>query len=205
MSNPKNRSCLFVVLGLFIGVLLLIFVGGNVYSAWQLERAHRDLLALAQQLGYTPDAQLAVRLGMGDRNIVTGASIHTLTLYYVVAMNLSEFDALLSNVDATVTPFYGSSQRLWENFIAFIGQKNETQSISRYSVHPKDIRSWRVRNNRLLIVELYQIPESSNGPKYYGEELTGCLVKVKIDGATVPIWQLLGAIIWENTRGYHLN
>lgn len=202
MSNPDSRSCLFIALGLFIGLLLMIFVSGNVYSAWQLERAYRDLLAVAEELGYTPEAQLAAWLGRRDTSIVTGTSTHTLDLYYVVAMSRSEFEALLVTVDATIYPSYGSSERLWERFIAFIGKENGVRPAPRYRVNPEDAFSWTVSNDQLLRVALYQIPEASSGPKYQGRELTGCLIDLGTDAANIPIWRQVGVTIWEKYRGY---
>lgn len=202
MSNPDSRSCLFIALGLFIGVLLLIFVSGNVYSVWQLERAHHDLLAVAEELGYTPEARLAAWLGRRDTSIVTGTSTHTLDLYYVVAMSRSEFEALLTTVDATIYLSYGSSERLWEDFIAFIGKENGIPPAPRYRVNSEDTFSWLVRKDRLLNVDLYQIPEASSGPKYQGRELTGCLIDLGTDAANIPIWRQVGVTIWEKYRGY---
>ena len=202
MSNPEKRSCLFIALGLFIGVLLLIFVSGNVYSVWQLERAHHDLLAVAEELGYTPEARLAAWLGRRDTSIVTGTSTHTLDLYYVVAMSRSEFEALLTTVDATIYLSYGSSERLWEDFIAFIGKENGIPPAPRYRVNSEDTFSWLVRKDRLLNVDLYQIPEASSGPKYQGRELTGCLIDLGTDAANIPIWRQVGVTIWEKYRGY---
>lgn len=202
MSDPENRSCLFIALGLFIGVLLVIFVSGNVYSAWQLERAHRDLLAIAQQLGYTPEAQLAAWLGHRDTSIVTGTSTHTLDLYYVVAMSRSEFEVLLATVDVSMYLNPKSSESLWEDFIAVIGKKNGVLPAPRYRVHTEDTFSWIVHKDRSLWVDLYQIPEVSGGPKYQGRELTGCLIDLGTDAANIPIWRQVGVRIWEKYRGY---
>lgn len=202
MSNPANRSCLFMALGLFIGVLLLIFVSGNVYSAWQLERAHRELLAAAEGLGYTSEAQLAVWLGFRDPNLVTGTSTYTLDLYYVVAMSRSEFEALLAQFDTFVYLGPETVAREWEDFIAVIGEENGVQSVPRYSVNPEDTFSQTVRNDQLLSVALYQIPEIGNGPKYHGKELTGCLINLGTDAADIPIWRQVGVTIWANYHGY---
>ncbi|MCC6271532.1 MAG: hypothetical protein IT190_09660 [Microbacteriaceae bacterium] len=202
MSNPDSRSCLFIALGLFIGLLLMIFVSGNVYSAWQLERAHRDLLAVAQQLGYTPEAQLAAWLGRRDTSIVTGTSTHTLDLYYVVAMSRSEFEALLTTVDVSMHLNRKSTERSWEDFIAVIGKENGMPPAPRYRVHAEDTFSWIVHKDRSLRVDLYQIPEASSGPKYHGRELTGCLIDLGTDAANIPIWRQIGVRIWEKYRGY---
>ena len=202
MSNPDSRSCLFIALGLFIGVLLLIFVSGNVYSAWQLERAHRELLAVAQQLGYTPEAQLAAWLGRRDTSIVTGTSTHTLDLYYVVAISRSEFEVLLAQFDTFVYLGSETVAREWENSIAFIGEENGMRPVPRYRVNPEDAFSWMISNDQLLRVDLYQIPEVSSGPKYHGRELTGCLIDLGTDAANIPIWRQFGVRIWEKYRGY---
>jgi len=202
MSNPDSRSCLFIALGLFIGVLLVIFVGGNVYSAWQLERAHRDLLTVAEELGYTPEAQLAAWLDGRDTSIVTGTSTHTLDLYYVVAMSRSEFEALLMTVDVSMHLNPKSSESLWEDFIAVIGKENSVLPAPRYRVHTEDTFSWIVHKDRSLWVDLYQIPEASSGPKYQGRELTGCLIDLGTDAANIPIWRQVGVTIWEKYRGY---
>lgn len=202
MSNPANRSCLFMALGLFVGVLLLIFVIGNVYSVWQLERAQRELLAVAEGLGYTSEAQLAAWLGRRDPNLVTGTSTHTLDLYYVVAMSRSEFEALLATVDTSVYSNPKSSERLWEDFIAVIGKENGVLPVPRYRVHTEDTFSWIVHKDRSLWVDLYQIPEASSGPQYHGRELTGCLIDLGTDAANIPIWRQVGVTIWANYRGY---
>lgn len=202
MSNREKRSCLFIALGLFIGVLLLILVSGNVYSLWQLERTHRKLLAIAQQLGYTPEAQLAAWLGRRDTSIVTGTSTHTLDLYYVVAMSHSEFEVLLAQFDTFVYLGSETVAREWENFIAFIGEENAMRPVPRYRVNPEDAFSWTVSNDQLLRVDLYQIPEVSSGPKYHGRELTGCLIDLGTDAANIPIWRQIGVRIWEKYRGY---
>lgn len=202
MSNPNSRSCLFIAFGLFIGLLLMIFVSGNVYSAWQLERAHRDLLAVAAELGYTPEAQLAAWLGHRDPNLVTGTSTHTLDLYYVVAMSRSEFEALLAQFDTFVYLRSETVAREWENSIAFIGEENGMRPVPRYRVNPEDAFSWTVSNDQLLRVALYQIPEASNIPQYHGRELTGCLIDLGTDAANIPIWRQVGVTIWEKYRGY---
>lgn len=202
MSNPENRSCLFMALGLFIGVLLLIFVGGNVYSAWQLERAHRELLAVAEELGYTPEKKLAAWLGRRDTSPFTGTSTYTLDLYYVVAMPRSEFEALLAQFDTFVYLGQETVAREWEDFIAVIGKENGVLPAPMYRVNPEDAFSWTVRNDQLLSIALYQIPEASNGPKYQGKELTGCLIDLGTDAANIPIWRQVGVAIWENYRAY---
>lgn len=202
MSNPDSRSCLFIALGLFIGLLLMIFVSGNVYSAWQLERAHRDLLAVAEELGYAPEAQLAAWLGRRDTSIVTGTSTHTLDLYYVVAMPRREFEALLAQFDTFVYLGSETVAREWENSIAFIGEENGVRPAPRYRVNPEDAFSWTVSNDQLLRVALYQIPEASNIPQYHGRVLTGCLIHLGTDAANIPIWRQVGVTIWEKYRGY---
>lgn len=153
-------------------------------------------------MGYTPEVQLAAWLGRRDTSIVTGTSTHTLDLYYVVAMPRREFEVLLATVDATIYPSYGSSERLWEDFIAFIGKENGVPPAPRYRVNSEDTFSWLVRKDRLLNVDLYQIPEASSGPKYHGRELTGCLIDLGTDAANIPIWRQVGVTIWEKYRGY---
>ena len=65
----QYRSCLIVLLGCILLVLMIVF-GGRAYVHWHMAQVNRDLFAVAEQLGYTSAALLQQEFRTRDVNIV---------------------------------------------------------------------------------------------------------------------------------------
>jgi hypothetical protein len=90
----RPRSCLGWFAWVF-GILLLIFVSGNVYAQVRLAIARTQAEALARELGYTPDDFLLYRKDTNNVNIITGSAACDAELYFVTSLGFDEFEAKL--------------------------------------------------------------------------------------------------------------
>ena len=97
LKPHRPRSCLGWFAWVF-GILLVLFVLGNVYAQLRMAQVTWELVALARELGYTSDTHLHHEMKMRDTNIVSGSSYCIAKLYYTTSMSAAEFAERLGQV-----------------------------------------------------------------------------------------------------------
>jgi hypothetical protein len=187
----RPRSCLGWFVWVF-GVLLLIFVSGNVYAQVRMAQVTRDLASLARELGYTPDTYLHYEITVRDVSIITGSAYCVAKLYYATPMDLVEFTERLNQLEPEtkeirlqnmIFDLSGLIPGLKVYATDFLpttpASQREPPMMYRWIVHD--------RSHKTNVV-FYDTTNLNVQMQYGGRRVEGNIAQIYTEGGAFPIW-----------------
>ena len=189
----QGRSCLIVLLGIVL-LVLLVFFGGRAYVHWHMAQVNRDLFAVAEQLGYTPDALLQHRVKMRDINLFFPWDSYCDTrLSYTTPLSPAEFGERVVQVLPEIKgrwsqPMFTSS--LPAPGLHINGVDVEAMLLLPVSEEEKLISyHWFASDNSNdIYLELYETANLRASLDFKGLPITGNIVEIYKNGGDFPIW-----------------
>lgn len=191
-DRPVNSS-----LAILAGLLLLlgaIVVIGNRTTTQQLARAQAEAYRLAEQLGYTPEAQLTYRVEKWDANLVTGSAKCVAVLYYATPKPLHEFEETLLqvNVGQQKLNFYHITSYIFVELPLSVDGVDGWQLQNLHTFTPAQEYRWETINPSLgenESITLYTTAELAYRLAYKGRHITGNIVAIKVSAGRFPVWR----------------
>jgi hypothetical protein len=191
LKPQRPRSCLGWFAWIF-GILLLIFVSGNIYAQWRMAQVTQDLASLARELGYTPDAHLHHEITVRDVSIIMGSAYCVAKLYYTTPMDLAEFTERLNQLKPEtkeirlqnmIFELSGLIPGLKVYAADFLpptpASQREPPMMYRWIVHDR---------NHKTNVMFYDTTNLNVQVHYGGRRIEGNIAQVYANGGVFPIW-----------------
>lgn len=186
----RYRSCLVVLLGAVLLVLLVVF-GGWVYGQWRMAQVNHEVFALAEQLGYTPDALLQHRVKTRDVNLFFPWNAYCdAHLYFTTPLDRVSFAQKLNQAESETigkgTEEY-SSQLL--SILSFTisetdaGQVQEDPGRAYMTSY-----YWHLSGSYSGSIRLYETSTMNIGLEYNGRHIQDNIVGLYRSGGAFPIW-----------------
>ncbi len=190
----RYRSCLVVLLGTVL-LLLLVFFGGRAYVQWHMAQINHHLLSVAEQLGYTPDSLLRREFRTRDFSLFFPWSGNCYTiLYYTTTLSPAEFGERVGQV-LPETKGQGWSQPMVTSSLSVPGLRINGVDVKATLMFPaseKEIVSsyhWYAgSDNNDIDLSLYETANLHGSLDYNGLPVTGNIVRMYKEGGAFPIW-----------------
>ena len=186
----RPRSCLGWFAWVF-GILLLIFVLGNIYAQVRMAQVTWEMVSLARELGYTSGTHLHHEMKMRDTNIVSGSSYCVAKLYYITSMSVAEFTERLN----WVLPETKGTRRVEENnttlytILELKVNGMETWGGQNFSARvPMSMYHWPLFDSDIEPIFFYDTVDLPAIMEYKGNRLKGNIVEMYTNGGLFPIW-----------------
>ena len=190
--HDKQRVVLIV---LCIPLLCMgTFALGAVYGHLRMYLINHDVFALAEQLGYTPDALLIHRVY--DRDFSPFFPWDTYCeakLFYTTPLSTTAFtqkvnQAIPEKNDARQRIFSG---RLFQQIDVTVSDSN-AEPLQEGSVVPREqyivAYYWPATDGNSAEVRLYETANISPTLNYKGNKIQDNVVEIYLSGGTFPIW-----------------
>ena len=192
LKPHRPRSCLGWFAWVF-GILLLIFVSGNVYAQVRLAIARTQAEALARELGYTPDDLLLFRTDINNVNIVTGSAKCDAELYFVTPLGFDEFEAkLMQAMPGTRQNPGASTVRYWAYLPVDTYEANGNKVEDEESLPTALTMTWFVKDElyspTVGSAELYQTEQIPLSLKYGERPIKNNIAVITWLAGRYPIW-----------------
>jgi hypothetical protein len=192
LKPHRPRSCLGWFAWVF-GILLLIFVSGNIYAQWRMAQVTQDLASLAKELGYTPDAHLHHEITVRDVSIITGSAYCEATLIYATPMEVTEFKERLGQILPETrgagwkqTSYY--SLYIIPNLTINGVDIQETDMLPISEQEPVTEYGWYFSNSNVTSIQLYGTKGIRSELKYKDRRVLDNVVRLHGSGGIFPIW-----------------
>lgn len=177
----KRIYCLYWTLGILFGPPLLcigVLLIGNYYGPRHMAQVNRDLFALAEQVGYTPNALL--RHEVYSPNF--GFSLYPgceASLYYTTTLSPAEFRERVEKA-LPETSWQGRPRPAYQVFVPEL-HINANEVVTSYS--------WVSFNDSKIDVSLtyYDLANVSAPVDYKGLPVTGNVVELNKSGGSVQM------------------
>ena len=190
----QYRSCLIVLLGCILLVLMIVF-GGRAYVHWHMAQVNRDLFAVAEQLGYTSAALLQQEFRTRDVNIVFPWNTNCYTmLYYTTTLSPAKFGQRVVQV-LPETRGQGWSQPMFASSVSVPGLRingvevKATLLLPVSEKHKLTSYHWAtLSDSNDIYLFLYETANLHAILDYKGLPITGNIVRMYKEGGAFPIW-----------------
>jgi hypothetical protein len=184
-------------LAILLGLLLLlgaIVVIGNRATTQQMARAQAEAYMLAEQLGYTPEAQLTYRVEKWDANLVTGSAKCVAVLYYTTPNPLNEFEETLMQVDIKLRKpnFNNATNHIFAELPLIVNGINGRQIENRARFAPLREHWWEATNKNLGESEdiyFYEVDGVDYQLAYSRQPITQNIVAIQVEAGRFPVWR----------------
>jgi hypothetical protein len=201
----RFRSCLVVLIGFILLVLLVVF-GSRAYVRWHMAQVSHDLFTVAGQLGYTPDALLQHRVNTRDFNFIFPWDTYCdVALYYTTAMSTAEFSERLNKVlprtrgrgQAQTSPFTLS---FIPNLKVDGSARDDTDAFLLSQQAPVTRYEWVLTQEKYDgYVAFYQTAGVHKRLEYKERLVAGNIVELGFTGGRYPVWMGCPASMTEVT------
>lgn len=190
----RYRSCLIVLLGCIL-LVLLVFFGGRAYVHWHMAQVSHDLFTVAAQVGYTPDSLLRHEFRTRDFNIVFPWNTNCYTiLYYTTTLTPVEFGERVV-LALPETSGQGWSQPMFTSSLSVPGLRVDGVDVEATLMLPTSEKEkltsyhWFAdSNSKDTHLFFYETADLHVSLDYKGTPIHGNIVRMYKEGGAFPIW-----------------
>lgn len=179
----RNRSCLVVLLGAVLLVLLVVF-GGWVYGQWRMAQVNHELLTLAEQLGYTPDDLLRRRVKMRD---IVYCDAH---FYFTTPLDPVSFaqELHLARPELTGPGSHEYYDQLYTYIPIGVSAEDAQQFQEDFRRGYMNSYYWNMPGENQGLVTLFETSNMSVTLQYNGRDIQDNIALLYRSGGAFPIW-----------------
>jgi hypothetical protein len=183
----QNRSCLVVVLSIFLLIYLVLF-GGTTYANLRLWWVNYQILTVAEQLGYTPDALLRHEMDSRDWGFLLDTNCDV-NLYYTTTLSPAEFGARLGQVLPETRGQDWSQPMHPSSLSGRIDGLNVRATIPLPALEVVIVHDWFSDDDKTdMSIYFYDLANVTAPVDYKGSPITGNIVELYKFGGTFQVW-----------------
>ena len=186
----RYRSCFVVLLGCILLVLLVVF-GGRAYGHLRMALVNHELFALAEQLGYTPDALLRHRVKMRDFNLFFPWDAYCdAHLYFTTPLEPVSFAQKLhlARPELTGPGKHHYYDQLYSYFPIAVSDADAQQVQEDFRRGYMNSYDWWLSGENQGNVTLFETSNMSVTLQYNGRDIQDNIVEIYRSGGAFPIW-----------------
>lgn len=186
--HDKQRVVLIV---LCVPLLCMgTFAVGAVYGHLRMYLVNRDVFALAEQLGYTPDALLVHRVYDRDFNLFPPWDTYCeAKLFYTTPLDAGTFR---QKVNQALPQMRDTGPKSYENALFFdlgITASDPSGETIKHGLEPFMARYyWSLPDRDLGSISLLETANMNVNLEYNGHRIQDNIVEIYESGGTFPIW-----------------